>query len=50
MPAAVVSGWMSSPGHCANIMNAGFTDIGVGYAFVAGSPYGSYWTQDFGGG
>ena len=41
-PAAVVSAWMNSSGHRANILNAGFTHIGVGY--VAS---GSYWTQMF---
>jgi uncharacterized protein YkwD len=47
--AAVVSGWMDSDGHCANIMNSSFDEIGVGYANVPGSPMGQYWTQDFGG-
>ncbi len=41
-PAAVVEGWMNSPGHRANILNGAFTQIGVGY--VAN---GSYWTQMF---
>ena len=48
-PAAVVNGWMSSPDHCANIMNPGFRAIGVGYAFRPASTYGHYWTQNFGG-
>jgi len=48
-PHAVVAGWMSSPGHCANIMNGSFRAVGVGYAYLAGSSYGHYWTQDFGG-
>ncbi|MBQ8835078.1 MAG: SafA/ExsA family spore coat assembly protein [Oscillospiraceae bacterium] len=39
---AVVNGWMNSSGHRANILNANFTHIGVGY--VAG---GNYWTQMF---
>ncbi|MEW2515223.1 CAP domain-containing protein [Streptomyces sp. NPDC046870] len=39
----VMDGWMSSPGHRANILNCGFKEIGVGLA----QP-GSYWTQDFG--
>ncbi len=43
-----MAGWMASPGHCANIMNPNFTEIGVGYAEVAGSENVSYWTQDFG--
>ncbi|MGW1284392.1 CAP domain-containing protein [Streptomyces sp. NPDC001118] len=39
----VMAGWMSSPGHRANILNCSFKEIGVGLA----QP-GSYWTQDFG--
>jgi uncharacterized protein YkwD len=45
-PAAVVSAWLNSPGHCRNIMSSQVTQLGVGYA--AGGTYGSYWTQDFG--
>lgn len=45
-PAAVVTGWMNSPGHCVNIMNPAFKEIGVGHA--AGGSYGHYWTQTFG--
>ena len=41
-PQAVVNDWMNSSGHRANILNAGFTQIGVGY--VAN---GNYWTQMF---
>lgn len=44
-PEEVVNGWMNSPGHRANILNASFTTIGVGY--VQGGSYGSYWTQEF---
>ena len=46
-PAAVVDGWMTSPGHCTNIMGVNFKDTGLGYASVSGSPFGSYWTEDF---
>jgi uncharacterized protein YkwD len=46
-PSAVMTAWMKSPGHRANILNCRFTAIGVGYA--TGGPYGTYWTQDFGG-
>lgn len=41
-PQAVVNAWMNSSGHRANILNASYTQIGVGY--VAG---GNYWTQMF---
>lgn len=44
-PEEVVKGWMNSPGHRANILNAHYTTIGVGY--VTGGSYGSYWTQEF---
>ena len=47
-PEAAMNGWMTSPGHRANILGANFCDIGVGYAYQAGSEYGHYWTQNFG--
>ncbi len=45
-PAAVMSGWMKSPGHKANILDCSFKALGVGVA--TGGTYGIYWTQDFG--
>jgi hypothetical protein len=48
-PEEVVRGWMDSPGHCRNIMDGGYRVLGMGYAFVEGSPFGHYWTQNFGG-
>jgi uncharacterized protein YkwD len=45
---AVVAGWMTSTGHCNNIMNGSSNETGVGYAFQQGSPFGHYWTQTFG--
>ena len=41
-PQAVVSTWMDSSGHRANILYASYTQIGVGYV-----PNGHYWTQIF---
>ena len=41
-PQAVVNGWMNSSGHRANILNASYTQIGVGYV-----AQGHYWTQMF---
>ena len=41
-PQAVVNGWMNSSGHRANILNASYTQIGVGYV-----GQGHYWTQMF---
>jgi uncharacterized protein YkwD len=43
----VIAGWLKSPGHCANIMDSRFRDIGVGLAI--GPKRGQiYWVQDFG--
>ncbi len=44
-PEAVVEAWMNSSGHRANILNPGFSYIGVGY--TAGGSYGVYWSQVF---
>ena len=47
---AVVAGWMNSPGHKANILDASFKVAGVGLVNgVVGSAYQTYWTVDFGG-
>jgi uncharacterized protein YkwD len=47
-PAEVVAGWLSSPGHCANIMQAGFTEMGAAYAINQGrTGERVYWTQVF---
>jgi len=47
-PQDVMTAWMNSPGHRANILNCALTQIGVGYAAASSSTYGVYWTQDFG--
>jgi uncharacterized protein YkwD len=47
--AAVLQGWLDSPGHCANVMNASFVDVGV--VLVQGAPsntYRSYWAMALG--
>lgn len=41
----VMSGWLASPGHCANIMRAEYRDVGVSCVQRAGSTYGTYWTM-----
>ncbi len=47
--AAVMSSWMASAGHCANIMHANFRDIGVACVNGgAGSTYRTYWTMALG--
>jgi uncharacterized protein YkwD len=40
---AVMTGWMNSAGHKANILNCSFTTLGVGY-----DARGNYWVQNFG--
>ena len=44
-----VASWLDSPGHCANIMNPAFTEMGAAYAV---NPQNrnrtAYWTQVFG--
>lgn len=42
---SVIAGWVDSPGHCANIMNGGFTEVGVAVAENQNTTYGSYWTM-----
>jgi uncharacterized protein YkwD len=37
----VLDGWLQSPGHCKNIMNKSFKEMGV-------ARVGTYWTQEFG--
>jgi hypothetical protein len=39
--AATLKVWLGSPGHCANIMNPDFTEMG-------GAVYETYWTTVFG--
>jgi uncharacterized protein YkwD len=43
--ADVMSSWMNSSGHRANILDCGLTRLGVGVAEGAGGPW---WTQLFG--
>lgn len=44
-PEEVVTGWMNSPGHRANIMNQNFTKIGIGYYQAPNGV--KYWSQLF---
>lgn len=43
----VVAGWLASPGHCSNMMDSRFRDIGVGLA-NGRKPGQIYWVQEFG--
>jgi len=40
-----VQGWLDSPGHCANIMDPRFTEMGLGFAVNPSAPLQIYWTQ-----
>jgi uncharacterized protein YkwD len=44
----VVDGWMASDGHCANVMNPNFQDVGVACVSSSTSQYRSYWTMEVG--
>jgi uncharacterized protein YkwD len=45
---AVVAAWLQSPGHCLNIMEPGFTEMGVAFSLAApGSNPETYWAQVF---
>ena len=41
----VMSGWLASQGHCANIMKAEFRDVAVSCVQRAGGKDGRYWTM-----
>lgn len=47
-PGKVVDGWLASPGHCANLMNPAFSELGAAYAVDPRSDAGIYWTAMFG--
>ncbi len=49
-PVATFDSWWNSPGHQANMMNADFSHMGVGYDYLSGTEYGHYWVQLFTGG
>lgn len=46
---SVVAAWQASPGHCANLMNPSYTQMGLACApRASGSTYSHYWTLDLG--
>lgn len=45
--AAVVQGWLQSPGHCANIMNGNLSEVAVA-CVSSNAQYGTYWTMELG--
>lgn len=47
-PRKVLDGWLSSPGHCTNLMNPQLRELGAAYATDPKSDAGIYWTALFG--
>jgi len=47
-PEEVVEDWLTSPGHCANLMSPTFTELGVSFAVNLQSKAAVYWAQAFG--
>jgi uncharacterized protein YkwD len=45
--AAVVAHWLDSPGHCANLMGAQYTEMGVAFTIEPQSRARIYWAQVF---
>jgi uncharacterized protein YkwD len=45
---AVVQAWIDSPGHCANLMQSSYTQLGASKFSNLSSTYTVYWTQVFG--
>jgi uncharacterized protein YkwD len=46
-PDEAVDGWLQSPGHCENLMDPRFTDMGVAYVINPKNPSVIVWTQVF---
>ncbi len=44
---ATMNQWVNSSGHYNNLMNATYTEIGVGVVYAPDSEYGYYWVQLF---
>jgi uncharacterized protein YkwD len=47
-PSDVVEDWIASPGHCANLMNANYTEMGVAFTVNMEAKAVVYWAQEFG--
>jgi len=47
-PTDAFNWWMNDQVHHDAILNSGVTDMGGGYAYIANSAYGGYYTVDFG--
>lgn len=44
----VMNGWLDSPAHCANIMSASFSEVGVACVRNDNSTYKYYWAMELG--
>ena len=42
----LVAGWLASPGHCVNLMDPAYTELGVGFAVNARTAPGIYWALE----
>lgn len=42
----VMNTWLESPGHCGNIMNGNYSEIGVACVKYDASPYYTYWVME----
>ena len=47
-PQDAMNQWQNDAGHWAAVLNAGLTEIGIGYAYYAQSDYGGYFAVDMG--
>lgn len=50
-PVVVMTAWLASPGHCANVMSPAYQDVGLGFALPRpgrSAIFSDYWVQDFG--
>lgn len=45
---AVMNGWVASDGHCANLMNPSFKEVGLVCVPGTSASYSTYWTMDLG--
>ena len=45
---AAIESWIESPGHCRNLMNDAFTDMGMAHAEDSDSRFTHYWVQTLG--
>ncbi len=43
-----VDSWLESDGHCSNLMDPDFTEVGMAHVYSNSARYSHYWTQNFG--